>query len=272
MIPGIDVSHWQGVIDWAKIAQSGVKFAFIKATEFPDRRISVFVDQNLKSNINGAVENKILWGAYHFFRTHIDPVIQARVFCEAVGQFNSLPPVLDLEVAGSKGTQLNEKVHSFVKEVQRITNRRPIIYSSGGFWRSYMMYNRRSDTDWAQAYPLWLAQYTTTWPTMVYPWASWDFWQYSSSGRLPGIPGNVDLNWYIGSQEELVNYFINDNRSKTLPKDESLMRIEDEKKIPQEEHTIHTVTDGQHSLDPFNEEESDDDWIKRYFFSNSSDK
>ena len=272
MIPGIDVSHWQGVINWAKIAQSGVKFAFIKATEFPDRRISVFIDQNLKSNINGAVENKILWGAYHFFRTHIDPVIQARVFCEAVGQFSSLPPVLDLEVAGSKGTQLNEKVQSFVKEVQRITNRRPIIYTSGGFWRSYMMYNLRSDTDWAQAYPFWLAQYTTTWPTVIYPWASWDFWQYSSSGRLPGIPGNVDLNWYIGSQEELVNYFINDNRSKSLALDESLMRIEDEKKSPQETEISQPMTGGQNNLDPFNEEESDDDWIKRYFFSNSSDK
>ena len=85
MIPGIDVSHWQGEIDWAKISKSGVKFAFIKATEFPDRRITVFVDQNLKKNIQGAQQNNILWGAYHFFRTHIDPVIQAQVFCQTVG-------------------------------------------------------------------------------------------------------------------------------------------------------------------------------------------
>jgi lysozyme len=272
MIPGIDVSHWQGVIDWAKVAQSGVKFAFIKATEFPDKRISVFIDQNLKSNIDGAVQNNILWGAYHFFRTHIDPIIQARVFCETVGQFNSLPPVLDLEVAGSKGTKLNERVQLFVKEVQRITNRRPIIYTSGGFWRSYMLYNRRSDTDWAQAYPLWVAQYTSNWPTIVYPWASWNFWQYSSSGKLPGIPGSVDLNWYIGSQEELINYFINDNGSKNLPLNESYTRVENEKKSPQEVQVSQPENDVLQSLDPVDEEESDEDWIKRYFFGKPSDK
>ena len=84
MIPGIDVSHWQGTIDWEKVAQSGVKFTFIKATEFPLKKITVHVDTNLTNNIKGAMQNGILYGMYHFYRTHIDPVIQAQAFCQTV--------------------------------------------------------------------------------------------------------------------------------------------------------------------------------------------
>jgi lysozyme len=266
MIPGIDVSHWQGEIDWARVAQSGVKFAFIKATEFPDRRISVYIDQQLKSNINGAVQNNILWGAYHFFRTHIDPIIQAQVFCETVGQFTSLPPVMDLEVAGSKGTKLNEKVQSFVDEVERITSRKPIIYTSGGFWRSYMLFNRRMDADWAQTYPLWLAQYTSNWPSIPYPWVSWDFWQYSDSGKLPGIPGSVDMNWYVGSVEELQSNFVKDARQNNQLHLESKMRTDDKNK-PEEDLVTRKDQTLEKLDDPFFSDESDDDWIKRYFFN-----
>jgi len=208
MIPGIDVSHWQREIDWSEVKRSGIKFAFIKATEFPDKRTSLFVDGELRKNIAGASSNGILWGAYHFFRTHIDPVIQAKVFCEAVGDFNSLPPVLDLEAAGSKGERLNYKVRQFLDETERITNIRPIIYSSGGFWRSYLAYEKRAHTDWARAYPLWIAQYTNLWPTPLYPWAGWEFWQYTDKGKIPGIITHVDLNWFNGSLEELERKYV----------------------------------------------------------------
>lgn len=207
MIPGIDVSHWQVEIDWSEVKRAGVKFAFIKATEFPDKKTTLYIDDRLYENLKGASENGIYWSAYHFFRTHIDPVIQAQVFVETVGQFTSLPPVLDLEVAGSKGEKLNQKVIQFLEEVERLTSQRPIIYSSGGFWRSYMMYEKRVHADWARAYPLWMAQYTTLWPTPLYPWAGWDFWQYSDKGKLPGVKTHVDLNWFNGSEEELVERF-----------------------------------------------------------------
>ena len=208
MIPGIDVSHWQREIDWSEVKRSGVKFAFIKATEFPDKRTSLFIDEEMRKNISGASANGIFWSAYHFFRTHIDPVIQAKVFCETVGDFNSLPPVLDLEVAGSKGERLNHKVRQFLDEAERITNKRPIIYSSGGFWRSYLANEKRSHTDWARAYPLWVAQYTTLWPTPLYPWAGWEFWQYTDKGKIPGVITHVDLNWFNGSVEELERKFV----------------------------------------------------------------
>ena len=215
MIPGIDVSHWQVEIDWSEVKRAGVKFAFIKATEFPDKRTELFIDNLLYQNIQGAAENGIYWGAYHFFRTHIDPVIQAQAFVETVGEFTCLPPVLDLEVAGSKGEKLNLKVQQFLDEVERLTTRKPIIYTSGSFWRSYMMYEKRVHSDWARDYPLWMARYTSLWPTPIYPWAGWDFWQYSDSGKLPGIKTHMDLNWFNGSEAELVERFVQDGTSYT---------------------------------------------------------
>ena len=209
MIAGIDVSHWQSDIDWAEVKRSGVKFAFIKATEFPDKRTTLFVDNKFKANAEGAKANGIHWGAYHFFRTHIDPILQARVFCETVGEFSSLPPVLDLEAAGSKGERLNYKVRQFLEEVEKITSRKPILYTSSGFWRSYMTSEKREHTDWARFYPLWLAHYTALWPNTPYPWIGWAFWQHSDKGTLPGIKTHVDLNWYTGSEEELMDLFVN---------------------------------------------------------------
>lgn len=128
-----------------------------------------------------------------------------------------MPPVLDLEVAGSKGEKLNIKVQQFLDEVERLTNRKPIIYTSGSFWRSYMMYEKRVHSDWARVYPLWMARYTSLWPTPIYPWAGWDFWQYTDSGKIPGIKTHVDLNWFNGSEAELVERFVQDGTDYTPP-------------------------------------------------------
>lgn len=207
MVPGIDVSHWQGEIDWSGVKSSGVRFAFIKATEFPDKRTKLYVDVRLYENVKGASENGIHWGAYHFFRTHIDAVIQAQAFVETVGKFTSLPPVLDLEAAGSKGEKLIYKVRQFLDEVQRLSGRAPIIYTSPGFWRGYMMLDNRTQLDWARPYPLWLAHYTSLWPSPLYPWAHWDFWQYTDHGLLPGIKTHVDMNWFMSTEAELISRF-----------------------------------------------------------------
>ena len=232
MIPGIDVSHWQGEIDWKKMKEAGVKFAFIKASEFPDKKLSMYVDEKFKVNRQGAEENGIYWGAYHFFRTHIDPVHQAESFCEVVGEVTSLPVVLDLEVAGCKGTQLVRKVKSFIETAYSITGRKPIIYTSGGFWRPYMTYQNLSDVDWAAEYPLWMARYTSQWPAPIYPWSAWDFWQYSDHGRLPGTKANVDLNWFVGSLDDL--------RERFLPSGSTVI---EEEEIEEEEATaVETVT------------------------------
>ena len=285
MIPGIDVSHWQHEIDWLEVKRSGVKFAFIKATEFPDKQTALFVDNKFQVNLEGAKANGLYWGAYHFFRTHIDPVLQAQMFCETVGDFSSLPPVIDLEAAGSRGERLNYKVRLFLDEVQKATERRPIIFTSGGFWHSFMASEKRSHTDWAAEYPLWMAQKTTLWPTPIYPWAAWDFWQHSDKGRLPGIMTNVNLNWFAGSEEELVQKFIQRDREQPpvyIFEDEEHGRIpvvikkappvliEDNEKLKNDQKQVVKVapagfkpirkpTTPKYSSDQEN-------WIKEYFF------
>ncbi|NMC47209.1 MAG: hypothetical protein GYA52_10340 [Chloroflexi bacterium] len=208
MIPGIDVSHWQGDIDWKKIKEAGVKFAFLKASEFPDKKITMYEDEKFEANRAGAEENGIYWGAYHFFRTHVDPIHQAESFCNLVGEVTSLPLVLDLEVAGSKGSTLVRKVKSFVETCTSISGRKMIIYTSGGFWRPYMTYEKLTDVDWAAEYPLWMARYTSQWPAPIYPWSAWDFWQYSDHGRIPGTKASVDLNWFSGSLDDLRERFL----------------------------------------------------------------
>jgi lysozyme len=282
MIPGIDVSHWQSDINWAEVKRSGVKFAFIKATEFPDKQTSLFVDNKFIANVEGAKTNGIYWGPYHFFRTHIDPILQAQAFCETVGEFSSLPPVVDLEVAGSKGERLNYKVRQFLEEVERISSRKPIIYTSSGFWGTYMTCEKREQADWTRFYPLWLAHFTSLWPVSPYPWIAWSFWQYSDKGTLPGIITHVDLNWFTGSEEDLVNQFINPGSAKENRAD----FIENTAKQAYSEiNTVNEVTckgDYQEDAQQFYSQNSDfektsnpeskyssqeENWIRSYFFN-----
>ena len=208
MIPGINVSQWQHDIDWAEVKRSGVKFAFVKATEFPERQISLLVDNKLAENLEGTKKSDLLWSAYHTFRVHIDPVLQAQLFCQSVGEFCSLPPAVEIKSAGARGERLNYKAQLFLDEIEKITSRKPIIFTNNAFWRENMAFEKQSHTDWAAEYPLWLAHYTTLWPNSIYPWPAWDFWQYSDKGRLPGIQTVVYLNWYSGSEDDLKEKFI----------------------------------------------------------------
>jgi lysozyme len=292
MIPGIDVSHWQREIDWSEVKRSGVKFAFIKATEFPDKKTSLYIDDEMRKNIIGASSNGIFWSAYHFFRTHIDPIIQAKVFCETVGEFSSLPPVLDLEVAGSKGERLNYKVQQFLDETEKLTNKRPIVYSSGGFWRSYMTCKKRSHADWASAYPLWVAQYTNLWPTPLYPWAGWEFWQFTDKGKIPGVITHVDLNWFNGSEEDLKSRFnignisesglepfltLNENsEAKYTSNEQAIDNIKSDFQEPilqipsNKQHMYSSQNSRLKSIHELKSDAKEEDWIRTYFLQKTA--
>lgn len=216
MIPGIEVSQWQSQIDWKEVKRSGVKFALIKATEYQERKIALLVDNQCKKNIQGAEANGIAWCAEHLFRTHIDPVMQAQMFHKTVGDFNSLPPVLDLSVPNDKGERLNYKVRLFLEELEKISGRHPIIHTKSAFWQGNMAYEKRSQADWAGNFPLWLTHYSNLWPVPLYPWSSWYFWTYSDKGRLPGIQTEVNMVWFAGDEIELINKFISKKPEKSI--------------------------------------------------------
>jgi len=207
MIPGIDVSHWQKEIDWKAVKASGIRFAFYKATEFPPKKTEIFIDPQLANNARGTFENKIHSAPYHFYRTHVPPTTQAFGFLEVIKDLTfNLPPVLDLELSGKHGLSLCEDVQKFCVTVESVLGVVPIIYTSGGFWRSYMRYNHFSNVTRFSGYPLWLAQWGFTMPKPLYPFAMAKFWQYSQTGRVPGVITHVDLDYFMGGEMELVSY------------------------------------------------------------------
>jgi len=132
-VPGIDVSYWEGGIDWKKVRGAGVRFMFTKATEGEG-----YVDPTFDDNWLSAKSVGILRGAYHFFHPNMNPVKQADKFVQIVKAMNDngeLPPVLDLEVTDNQPPQtIIDRAKTWLDRVQGALGKRPIIYSSPGFF------------------------------------------------------------------------------------------------------------------------------------------
>lgn len=184
---GIDVSHHQGEIDWAEVRDSGVGFAFIKATEGLSCTDPLFA-----RNWQAARHVGLRRGAYHFFRPKLDPERQARHFVEVLGNdAGELPPVLDLEVLdGISPQEVIARTQQYLNLLTKSLAITPILYTGASFWRDTL----KNSTAFA-GHPLWIAHYTDSVSPMVpKAWNTWTFWQYSQEGHVPGIAGKVDLN------------------------------------------------------------------------------
>lgn len=206
MLYGIDVSHYQEEIDWPKVKASGVSFAILKASEGTG-----YIDPMFEVNFRGALAAGIVPGTYHFYLPRYDAAQQAAhylsVLKEVVGSQPCLPPCIDLETSGAPTrAAMNNAVRTFMQELERADGRPGLIYTSPGFWSTYLpvpVFNQNkltlTDLEWSVRHPLWLAHYTTGWPSQVFPWSGWTFWQYSSAGKINGIRTRVDLNYFNGS-------------------------------------------------------------------------
>lgn len=192
-LPGIDVSHWQGAIDWSAVRADGVEFAFVKATEGGD-----YTDPRFAANWAGARQAGVVRGAYHFYRPQTDAMAQAAHFLRTVTLApGDLPPVLDVEVTdGRSADAIGAGVRTWLQEVERVTGRRPILYTRASFWTAQM-------GSGLGGYPLWVAHYGVASPRIPAGWSGWTFWQHSDAGRVDGISGGVDLNWFNGGRAEL---------------------------------------------------------------------
>ncbi|MFK4340833.1 MULTISPECIES: GH25 family lysozyme [unclassified Paenibacillus] len=203
---GIDVSHYNGNIDWQQVAAAGKTFAFIKATEG-----TAYQDNQFLANVQGARDANILVGAYHFLNaTTTDGARQeAANFARAIesaGGSLDLPPVMDYEnnPKGLTPSQISEVAHAFLDETEKLTGRLPIVYTGNVFASKF--------DPTLSMYKLWVARYSTTQkPTAVPAWDNWWAWQYSSTGSVPGIRGNVDLNEFNGTIDELRSSLAGDN-------------------------------------------------------------
>lgn len=197
---GIDVSHWQNTIDWPQVAAAGKRFAYMKASEGTD-----LVDATYSTNRAQAKAVGLYVGAYHFARPDQNPgdaVAEADYFL-AMSQLaaGDLPPVLDLEVSGGLSpVELQEWVKAYLGRVYERTGAHGVLYVSPTFWKNSM-----SDTTWFgdNGYrTLWVAHWTggsgATIPAGNWSGSGWTFWQYTSSGVVPGITGRVDLDRFNG--------------------------------------------------------------------------
>ncbi len=194
------MSSYQGSIDFRALSTAGLSFVMTKATEGLD-----YTDRYLASNFAGISGIGLVRGAYHFGHPSIDAVAQAQYFVRAVqnaGGFKAsptLPLMLDLEDADGLGPDaVWAWVQAFMGEVKALTGRPGLIYTGYYFWRDNV--GNPGDN---LGCPLWIAAYISH-PLVPAPaWGGWTFWQYNDNGQLPGISGNVDVDYFSGSVADL---------------------------------------------------------------------
>jgi lysozyme len=196
-IQGIDVSKYQGEIDWQQVRDGGVRFAWIKATEGGD-----VVDSKFQANWEGARAAGIPRGAYHFMFWCRPWQEEANWFIKNVPvEPDALPPVLDVEATPQskmcKRTLERDKaiadMRLILQELERHYGKRPVIYSSVDFYQSILFDGALSE------YPIWVRS-TKYHPAVRYGDRHWHIWQYASDGSVPGIQGAVDRNAFYGSE------------------------------------------------------------------------
>jgi lysozyme len=201
-IHGIDVSKWNGDINWAKARASGISFVFIKATEGKDN-----VDNKFNQNWRGAAAAGLPYAPYHFYYFCSSADEQANWFIRNVPkQAVALPPVLDVEWNGeSKTCRYRPSKITAIAELKRFMDRleayygkRPIIYTSVDFHRDILVGEFKDHHFWLRS--------VANHPANVYTDRRWAFWQYTSTGIVPGVDGECDINVFAGSNANWKNW------------------------------------------------------------------
>ena len=191
-VHGIDVSHYQGRIDWGEVVEQDIDFVFVKATEGGDYQDSIFCDNWDLMQIHG-----IKRGAYHFFRPQSPVELQIANFVDNVQLApGDLPPVLDVETYdGASKVQIITAMRQWLYAVEIHYNVKPIIYTNLKFFNKNLAGQFKE-------YPLWIARYNNREPRLADN-REWDFWQYGNKGTIEGIDGFVDFNVYRGDFMDL---------------------------------------------------------------------
>jgi lysozyme len=200
---GIDVSQYQGTIDWSKLKkEEKPDFVIIRATAGKDNK-----DNRFDKNWKAAGEQEILRGAYHYYRPDENSAEQANFFIKNVKlNEGDLPPVLDIEKYSrvQSLTSLKTGLLNWLKIVEEHYDVTPILYTYNKFYTSTIIHDERFDK-----YPLWIAWYNVNGnPDDIT--SNWVFWQFSDQGRVKGIEGDVDLNVFNGKVQDLDGLRIRD--------------------------------------------------------------
>ena len=181
---GIDVSSWQGEIDFSQVKASGIEVVYIKSSE-GFRSVDSYFEQNYANAKNAGLKV----GFYHYVtaRSVEDAVKQAKFFVSTIsGKNPDCKLAMDFESFGSLGREeINQIALTFMQTVKNVSGKDVIIYSDE--------YNANSTFESNLAiYPLWVAQYEVSEPTVREHWGHWAGWQYTDRGEVPGISSYVD--------------------------------------------------------------------------------
>jgi GH25 family lysozyme M1 (1,4-beta-N-acetylmuramidase) len=189
-LPGLDVSGWQGNVDWTAVKNNGARFAYIKATESTTYQNAYFAQQYVGSYNVGLIR-----GAYHFATPDTSGgATQADYFASHGGAWSAdhhtLPGALDIEYNpygatcyGLSQAAMRNWIHAFVNEYHARTGRWAVIYSTLDWWTTC---TGNSDASFADNDPFWIARYSGSPGAVPHGYGTYTFWQYADSGTFPG--------------------------------------------------------------------------------------
>lgn len=195
---GLDLSKWQGQVDFPDLAQRKFAFVFLKASEGANTQ-----DPTYRTNLVQARQIGLRVGSYHFYDSNVAPDEQLQNFFRSVDiQSGDLPPVIDVETIATNTSQalkagFTQDVKTFAQGISDRYKIKPIIYTGRSFANSNNLAATLSE------YPLWIADWGVSEPTLPKGWNSWLFWQYTDTGSAKGINGKIDLNLFSGDQDGL---------------------------------------------------------------------
>jgi lysozyme len=217
LVHGVDVSYWEPRVDWRALRTQGFKFALIRATSGIG-----YVDPKFKEHWEGARQEGLLRGAYHYLIANQDAKQQADLFISTISaDRGELPPIIDLEDKyneNASNTKIIDTCKAVLDRVEKAFGVKPMIYSRTQYLNVHVSRNGKAPA-WAIDYPLWLAQYPYVFDPKIHPnknmptqavgWQNWKFWQYSETTILEGVtndsgqPTECDINWFRGTEAEL---------------------------------------------------------------------
>ena len=206
-IHGIDISHYQGKIDWEQLKNAMIKGCPVRFVSFKSTEGSSRLDENFRENFNQARDFGFIRGVYHFWSNKSTAREQAYYFLDQVHLTDGdLPPVLDIEhkPADKSVEDFQRDVLTWLHIVEDKYHAKPIIYTYYKFKEQYLSAPVFED------YPYWIAHYYVD---KVQYKGKWKFWQHTDVGKLPGIKGYVDFNIYNGSYYELKQLCIGSNNN-----------------------------------------------------------
>ena len=190
VVYGMDVSSWQGNVNWSAAWSNGARFAYVKASEGTGYTNPYFAQQ-----YNGSYNVGMIRGAYHFARPNLSSgAYQADYFVNHGGGWSrdgkTLPGALDIEwnpysggtCYGKSQSGMVAWIKSFSDEYHYRTSRWPVIYTATSWWSQCT----GNLGDFTSTNPLWVARYSSTVGTLPYAWSYYTFWQYADSGVFPG--------------------------------------------------------------------------------------